>query len=400
MVAAFLMMSCGVASLSLSGCGGSGSSLTAPATGLQMRIQWPEVSRLLPDATKSVRVEVQDAGGFKTFRVANRPTTGGFSTLVFFGLQPGDLNVEARAFPAADAQGVALASTTVKVGVSSGNQTNLQIALASTVDRVEVSPASASIRPGSAQTLTGAAKDAAGNLVPLTTGKTRWASSDASVASVDASGKVTAVKEGATNITFTDTESGKSGSSLVTVTNAAAGIVDRVEVTPTSNPMTVAQTKTLTATLRDASGGALPSGPGTWASSDATVASVDSTGKVTALKVGTTSITFTHTASGKVGTASVTVSAATVNSVTINPASTSLQVNGEATLQAILKDSSGTILPLEPGTWATSNSALVSVDSSGKIKGLALTSSPVLISFTHTASGKSGSASVTVNAAP
>jgi uncharacterized protein YjdB len=319
---------------------------------------------------------------------------------VFFGLQPGDLNVEARAFPAADAQGVALASTTVKVGVSSGNQTNLQIALASTVDRVEVSPASASIRPGSAQTLTGAAKDAAGNLVPLTTGKTRWASSDASVASVDASGKVTAVKEGATNITFTDTESGKSGSSLVTVTNAAAGIVDRVEVTPTSNPMTVAQTKTLTATLRDASGGALPSGPGTWASSDATVASVDSTGKVTALKVGTTSITFTHTASGKVGTASVTVSAATVNSVTINPASTSLQVNGEATLQAILKDSSGTILPLEPGTWATSNSALVSVDSSGKIKGLALTSSPVLISFTHTASGKSGSASVTVNAAP
>ena len=92
---------------------------------------------------------------FETFRVANRPASGGFSTLVFFGLLPGDLNVEARAFPAADAQGVALASTSVKVTVISGNQTNLQVALASTVDRVEVSPASASIRPGSAQTLSG-----------------------------------------------------------------------------------------------------------------------------------------------------------------------------------------------------------------------------------------------------
>nr|WP_309686362.1 Ig-like domain-containing protein [Armatimonas sp.] len=394
-VAAFLMISCGVASLSLSGCGGA--SLVAPETGLQMRIQWPEVSRLLPDATQSVRVQVQDAGGFQTFRVANKPAGGGFSTLVFFGLKPGDLNVEARAFPAADAQGVALAQTNVKVTVSSGNQTNLQIALASSVDRVEVTPASASIRPGSAQTLSGVAKDAAGNLVPLTLAKTRWTSSDASVASVDSTGKVTAIKEGSTNITFTDTESGKSGTSLVIVSTTVTGTVDHVDVTPTANPMTVAQTKTLTATLRDASNGALPSGPGTWSSSDATVASVDSAGKVTALKVGSTTISFTHTASGKVGTASVTVSAATVNSVTLNPMSASLTVNQETTLQAILKDGSGTILPLEAGTWSSSQPTQVSVDANGKIKGLAITSSPVLITFTHTATGKSGSTSVTVS---
>lgn len=397
-VAAFLMISCGVASLSLSGCGGASS--VAPATGLQMRIQWPEVSRLVPDATQSVRVTVRDAGGFQTFRVANKPSTGGFSTLVFFGLQPGDLRVEASAFPAADAQGVALATTSVTVTVSSGNQTNLQVALASTVDRVEVSPASVSIRPGSAQTLSGVAKNASGNLVPLTAAKTRWVSSDATVASVDSTGKVTAIKEGATTITFTDTESGKSGTSLITVTNTVAGTVDRVEVAPATNPMTVAQTKTLTVTLRDAANNALPAGAGTWASSDATVASVDSTGRVTALKVGSTNITFTHTASGKVGTATVTVSAATVNSVTINPASTSLTVNQETTLQAILRDSGGAILPIEPGTWASSDGAKVSVDSTGKIKGLATTSSPVLISFTHTASGKSGNASVTVTPVP
>ncbi|MBB6050382.1 Ig-like domain-containing protein [Armatimonas rosea] len=392
-VAAFLMLSCGVASLSLSGCGGSS---VAPATGLEMRIQWPEISRLVPAATQSVRVVVKDAGGFQTFRVANRPASGSFSTLVFFGLQPGDLSVDASAFPAADAQGVALAASSTKVTVSSGNQTNLQLSLASTVDRIEVSPASLSIRPGSAQTLTGTAKDSAGNLVPLSTSKTRWSSSDATVASVDSAGKVTALKEGSTNVTFTDTESGKAGTSLVVVTSSAAGIVDRVEVTPTTNALTVAQTKTLTATLRDASNGALPAAPGTWSSSDATVASVDSSGKVTALKNGAATITFTHTATGKTGTASVTVTTPTVNSVTINPATASLTVNQETTLQAILKDSSGTILPLEEGTWASSNAALVSVDANGKIKGLGVTSSPVLITFTHTASGKSGSASVTV----
>jgi uncharacterized protein YjdB len=372
----------------------------APATGLQLRIQWPEVSRLVPEATQSVRVQVKDAGGFETFRVANRPAAGGFSTLVFFGLQPGDLTVDARAFPAADAQGVALASTNVRVTVSSGNQTNLQIALASTVDRVEVSPASASLRPGSAQTLTGVAKDSSGNLVPLSAAKTRWISSDATVASVDASGKVTAIKDGSTTISFSDTESGRAGTALVTVSATAPGTVDRVEVAPATNPMTVAQTKTLSVTLRDASGGALPTAPGVWSSSDSTIASVDASGKVSAVKVGSATITFTHTASGKAGTATVTVSAPTVNSVTINPSSASLTVGQETTLQPILKDSAGTILPLEPGTWISSNASLVSVDSAGKLTGLAVTSSPVLITFTHTASGKSGSASITVTPAP
>lgn len=393
-VAAFLMLSCGVASLGLSGCGGGSS--VAPATGLAFRIQWPESSRLIPGATQSVRVTVKDAGGFQTFRVANKPASGNFSTLVFFGLQPGDLTVEASAFPSADAQGVALAQSSTRVTVSSGNQTNLQLSLATTVDRVEVSPASASIRPGSAQTLTGVAKDASGNLIPLTASKTRWASSNTASATVDSSGKVTAVAEGASTITFTDTESGKSGSCLVTVTNTVAGVVERVEVTPATNSMTVAQTKTLTVTLRDASNGALPAAPGTWSSSDATVATVDSVGKVTALKVGTTTITHTHTATGKTGTATVTVSAPTVNSVTINPATAALTVGQETTLQAILKDSSGTILPIEAGTWSSSNPALVSVDANGKITGVAITDSPVLVSFTHTASGRSGSASVTV----
>ena len=138
----------------------------------------------------------------------------------------------------------------------------------------------------------------------------------------------------------------------MTVTNTVAGVVDHVDIAPSTNPLTVGQTKTLAASLRDASSDALPSGPGTWSSSDATVASVDSDGKVTALKVGSTTITFTHTASGKAGTATVTVAVAIVNSVTINPATVLVTVNQETTLQPILKDSSGAILPLEAGTWS------------------------------------------------
>lgn len=203
-----------LAALALAGCGGTAS---APVSGFQMNIQWPSASRLIPSATQSVRVVVQDAGGFQTFRVANRPTTGGFTTLVFFGLRPGNLSVDARAYPAVDAQGVPLAQTAVQVTVAQGNQTNLQLSLVSTVDRVEVAPTRVDLAPAGTRTLSGTAKDTSGNLVPLSASKTTWVSSDPSIATVDSTGKVTAVKAGSVTITFTDTESGKSGTALVVV---------------------------------------------------------------------------------------------------------------------------------------------------------------------------------------
>jgi myo-inositol-hexaphosphate 3-phosphohydrolase/PKD repeat protein len=90
------------------------------------------------------------------------------------------------------------------------------------VASVEVSPASASVLEGSTLQLAAAAKDAAGN--PLSGCTVTWSTTDASIAIVSASGRVTAVSEtligSARQATITATTEGVSGNSEITVTDA------------------------------------------------------------------------------------------------------------------------------------------------------------------------------------
>jgi len=125
-----------------------------------------------------------------------------------------------------------------------------------------------------------------------------WTSSNTNVATVDSSGKVTAVASGSATITATNA-SGQNATCAVTVTNPANGI--------TLNKSTLTLTKggneTLTATVdpTDADGTV------TWSSNKTSVATVDSNGKVTAVAVGTA--TVTAKAGDKTATCTVTVSA-------------------------------------------------------------------------------------------
>jgi hypothetical protein len=89
---------------------------------------------------------------------------------------------------------------------------------------VEVTPATASIGEGATVQLTATPKDAAGNA--LTGRAVSWATSDAAVATVNASGLVSGVAAGAATITATS--EGESGTAQVTVTPPAppgAGII-------------------------------------------------------------------------------------------------------------------------------------------------------------------------------
>jgi len=76
-------------------------------------------------------------------------------------------------------------------------------------------------------------------------------------------------------------------------------------VSPATSIVTVGQTVQLTATPRDASGNPVPGQTITWASSNAAVATVGTSGLVTGVVVGTD--TVTATSGGKSGTAVVTV---------------------------------------------------------------------------------------------
>ena len=131
-----------------------------------------------------------------------------------------------------------------------------------------------------------------------------WTSSDETVATVDATGKVTGKKIGTATITATARDgSGVSGSCTVTVVST----VKKVTVEPATLTLGKNKSYTLTATVNAQPG--TDTGV-TWTSSDETVATVDAAGKVTATdKAGTVTITATSKADpSKQGTCTIKVS--------------------------------------------------------------------------------------------
>jgi len=111
-----------------------------------------------------------------------------------------------------------------------------------------------------------------------------WKSSNAAVATVD-NGKVTAVKEG--TATITASVGGKSATCTVTV-NSSVVPVSSVILNKTELSLEEGESETLTATV-------VPDNATdktvSWSSGDATIATVDQNGKVTAVKEGSTTVT-------------------------------------------------------------------------------------------------------------
>ena len=124
-----------------------------------------------------------------------------------------------------------------------------------------------------------------------------WASSDVSIASVDQDGTVRGSKGGSATITA------KAGEQSATCRVTVITPITAVSLDRSSLSLEVGQTSTLVATIspEDATEKAV-----TWSSSDSSIASVDESGKVTALKKG--SATITAKAGDKSATCTVTVS--------------------------------------------------------------------------------------------
>jgi len=173
------------------------------------------------------------------------------------------------------------------------------------VASVTLSPASASVAAGGAAQFTASLRDSAGNV--LTGQPVTWASSDSTIATINGSGLATAVAAG--TATITATSGGVTGAAALTVTATTPASVASVVVSPTSTSLFVGNTLQLAAALKDAGGNTLTGRTVTWASSTPAVATVNSSGLVTAVAAG--SAMMTATSEGVKGTATVTVTAAT-----------------------------------------------------------------------------------------
>ena len=126
-----------------------------------------------------------------------------------------------------------------------------------------------------------------------------WSSGDPSVATVEASGLVTAAGNG--QATITASAGAVSGAALVTVTQSVVS----VEVSPAEGMIHVGDTLRLTAEAFDANGHAVTDAEFLWESGDTSVAMVEASGLVTAVAQG--AATITARAGAAAGRAEITV---------------------------------------------------------------------------------------------
>lgn len=134
--------------------------------------------------------------------------------------------------------------------------------------------------------------------------KINWASDNPAVATVDDSGKVTAIGPGTANITATTSDGSNLQATCVLTVKAAYVPVTGVILNKTIDYIRVKNTDQLIATIIPADA---TTKDVTWTSSNSAVATVSSTGLVTALKPGTTIITVKTNDGGFTATCEVFV---------------------------------------------------------------------------------------------
>lgn len=197
-------------------------------------------------------------------------------------------------------------NTTYEYQVSAVNETGeSELSSPVSVTTDYSAPESVSVSPATNNLTVGGTRNLSASVSPSTAKQTvTWSSSNESVATVDASGQVSAVSAGSATITATaEDDNGITGTASVNVTQPVTG----VSVDPTTAEIEVGATQQLTETVSpsDASNKGV-----TWSSSDEAIATVDGNGLVTAVAEGSATITVTTDDGGHTADSTITVIAA------------------------------------------------------------------------------------------
>ena len=251
------------------------------------------------------------------------------------------------------AKGNGTATITVKTKDQEKTAT-CEITVAQWVTSITLNSPSLTLNEGLEQTLTATVNPTNANDPSLT-----WTSSDEDIAKVDQTGKVTAISKGTATIKAAANDgSGKYASCSVTVKRLVSSIVlDKPSLVVYNG-----KTETITATVSPST--ANNTGV-TWSSSNTTVATVSSSGVVTGKSRGTATITVTANDGSGVSAACAVEVKQYVTSISLDKTSLSLVIGAEATLSvaSVLPDNAND----NTYTWSSSDSAIASVDNSGKV---------------------------------
>lgn len=187
-----------------------------------------------------------------------------------------------------------------------------------------------------------------------------WKSSNPSVASVDAQGKITGLTTGSATITAS-TQDGSEISATCTVN--VLQHVQSITLNHESVTLGIGSTKQLTPTISPANASNKQI---SWESSDELIATVNQNGVVTGIGKGTARITATSLDGEKTATCQVEVKQY-VNGIKLDNTAASLTIGSTIQLNATVTPDDANDKSL---TWTTSNSSVASVSQTGLVKGI------------------------------
>jgi trimeric autotransporter adhesin len=292
-------------------------------------------------------------------------------------------------------------STTITATLGTVSGSTTLTVTAATLVSIAVTPPNLSIPRGLSPQFTATGTYTDNSTRNLTT-KVTWSSSDISVATVSNAsgfdGLGDAVSPG--TVTVTATLGAISGSTGITVTSAT---LVSIGVTPANPNLAKGTSTSFTATgvYTDNSTQNLTSSAA-WTSSDTTIASISnaSGSNGMALAVATGSVTITASLGSVSGNTSLTVTAATLVSISVTPAAPSIALGTAQQFTATGTYTDNTTQNLTTQvTWASGTASNATISNASGSQGLASSSSVGTSTITATLGAVSGSTSLTVTAA-
>lgn len=297
----------------------------------------------------------------------------------------------------------ALAAGSTAITASYGGQggsTTLTVTPAA-VTALAIAPSDPSTAKGTTQAFTAVATFSDGSTQDVTVAST-WSSSDTGIATISnavgSNGQAQSVNTGSTVISAD--YRGQAATTTLTVTPA---VVARIDVTP-SFPSIAKDSRlqfAATAVFTDSSTQDITTAA-TWTSSDTSIATISnaagSNGRAQTLAAGNTTITAQY--AGQSGSTTLTVTDATLVSITVTPDSPSVASGFAQQFRATGNYSDMSTQDLTSTvTWASTNTGIATISNAAGSNGLAQSVNPGATTITATANAVSGSTSLTVTAA-
>ncbi len=230
-------------------------------------------------------------------------------------------------------------------------------------ESISLAPNNFQVSVNASVRVVGTAFDKDGNSIGNKT--IRYSSSNSTVATVTADGLVIGVAPG--QVIIAGEADGARGEAAVTVVPEIPALI---QVTPSPVTLRRGNVRQFEARPQNAAGTPITGLTIEWRSSNSAIASVSTTGEVTALNTG--NVVISATANQISGSAQVTVTEIPIGSIALSPLTRGIQVGEEFVPDLTLRDTAGNVIPSlgRSINWTSNSTITASVNTVGVVRGL------------------------------